>query len=340
MISIQQWRAVIGGFCPRRRKTKSTYGIVIKGQTTRQGLKIILALSLCIILAGDVETNPGPTIDDVLSELREFRLAIDKNFESLRSEISTLKTDMNSVRQHLDSVNEKIVQTTQDIDQFYDEYFENMKSIRVHVERLEKKVESQERYSRRDNLLFHNIPSDRDETNEQTKQKLLKILNDKVNSKVWSAESDFVRVHRLKTKSSGKQPVIARFVTTDDKFRVLKERAKLKDIGVGVSTDLTPAQREELNFLKSEGKKGYYKNGRLIVENNSTVRTETTSSGNPAVSDQQRAFQFGGSQRGFPGRGFRRNNNRGRTAPRGRGGAVHQSYDASANSEVNILSHH
>ena len=60
MITIVQWRAAIGSFNPTRTKARSTHGIVISGRPIRTALRLILSLSLCIILSGDVETNPGP----------------------------------------------------------------------------------------------------------------------------------------------------------------------------------------------------------------------------------------------------------------------------------------
>ena len=60
MITVVQWRAVIGSFNPTRKKTRSAQGIVISGRPIRTALRLILSLSLCIVLRGDVETNPGP----------------------------------------------------------------------------------------------------------------------------------------------------------------------------------------------------------------------------------------------------------------------------------------
>ena len=60
MITIAQWRAVIGSFNPTRKKSRSTKGIVISGRPIRTALRLILFLSISIILGGDVETNPGP----------------------------------------------------------------------------------------------------------------------------------------------------------------------------------------------------------------------------------------------------------------------------------------
>ena len=94
---------------------------------------------------------------------------------------------------------------------------------------------------------MYNIAHDTGENTAATKEKLINVIN-KNTDKLW-ANSDFVRVHRLKSKQPENQPIIARLVNTDDKFRILKARHTLKDAGLGVSNDLIPKQRSELNNL-------------------------------------------------------------------------------------------
>ena len=69
------------------------------------------------------------------------------------------------------------------------------------------------------------------------------------------------------------RPIIVRFFQFEEKLSVLKSRADLKIINLGVSIDLTIKQRQELKKLRESGKRGYYKNGRLVME---PVPTEST----------------------------------------------------------------
>ena len=223
------------------------------------GLRIALLISLCIILSGDVESNPGPeTLAEVMTELKAMRREIERNFQELRHDISTLKTDLRAV-------NEKVDKNRQDIDSVSDDLYNDIRILRSSVSNLEKQLEDQERYSRRDNVIIHGIPHHTGETPTSTRDTLLKVLNENVTDKVWT-DSDFVRVHRLKTKHAERQPIIARLVRTDDKFLILNARPKLKEAELGVSNDLTPAQRNELNSLRQEGKRGFFKNGRLHID--------------------------------------------------------------------------
>nr|KAG5694989.1 hypothetical protein BaRGS_024172 [Batillaria attramentaria] len=51
-------------------------------------------------------------------------------------------------------------------------------------------------------------------------------------------------------------------------------KQNLKDSGIKVAADLTKRQRAEIERVRSEGKFGYYKNGRLHVEDRRTPRDE------------------------------------------------------------------
>ena len=67
--------------------------------------------------------------------------------------------------------------------------------------------------------------------------------------------------------------IIVRFFQFEEKLSVLKSRADLKIINLGVSIVLTIKQRQELKKLRESGKRGYYKNGRFVME---PVPTEST----------------------------------------------------------------
>ena len=276
MIGIEQWRAKIGCFNPNRKKAGTSQVMIVSGQSIRAGFRLVLALSLCIILAGDVEVNPGPTIDDVMKEIKDLRMANDKHFNSLKTEVASLRTDMTGIRNEVDIVKEKIKYTTQHIDQCYDECYGDIRSIMYRLEKLERQVENHERYSRRDNLIFYDIPDEKEETNDVTTEKLIKVLNEHTPGKSWS-NSDFIRVHRIKSKRPGTAPIIARFVRSESKFCALSSRKKLRDSGYGVANDLSQAQRDQLNEVKKEGKRGYWLNGKLHIDR--TYRPSSAAAG-------------------------------------------------------------
>ena len=235
----------------------------------------------------------------------------------MKNDINSLKTEVTTIRKDLDSVTDRVDQEHRYIDNIYDEVKGEIFTMGCHIDRLEKKIEQQEQYSRRDNLLFYGVEGDRDESWATTKEKVLKILGDNVKEREWSA-NDFVRVHRLRTKQAGPQPIIARFLRSDDRFCVLSSRQQLKAIGIGVATDLSPAQRDELYQLKQQGKKGYYKNGKLHIDNQPSNNSVSSRSGSGERSTDsntgrgyQSRFQFGqGDKRGHPGGSFQHRGDR------------------------------
>ena len=297
MISVDQWRAVIGCFAPRHNKQAPKPGSINLNNRHffSVGVKVFIVISLCLLLSGDVETNPGPEYEEILNEIKAMRQDNNKHFKELRDDISHIKTEINKMK-------EKINQTFIDIDYVYDECYGEIQSLKSTIKKLEFNVESQARYSRRDNLIFHNIHCDENEKTDSTREKLVKILNNNVTDKIWT-NNDFVRVHRLKTKQNTKQPVIARLVRTEDKFSILNARQKLRDSGFGVANDLTPVQRAELQTLRQQGKKGYFKNGRLIVDQSPPANSQPTNSSSQQTRDdtsERGNFRFGSD----PGRGF------------------------------------
>ena len=62
MITTDQWRAVIGCFSPRANKRVPPLRkiFISPGKSTRLCLRLLLAISLHLVVSGDVETNPGP----------------------------------------------------------------------------------------------------------------------------------------------------------------------------------------------------------------------------------------------------------------------------------------
>ncbi|GFS01998.1 hypothetical protein ElyMa_001112400 [Elysia marginata] len=53
---------------------------------------------------------------------------------------------------------------------------------------------------------------------------------------------------------------------------VLGKRDELKKLGLGFGNDLTTFQRKELQELSNKGKRGFYKNGRLRIDETPLTR--------------------------------------------------------------------
>ena len=85
-----------------------------------------------------------------------------------------------------------------------------LKSASMKVEDLEKKMERQEQYSRRNCILIHGL---KEEKNESTDDRVLKLFREELNEDVLLADLD--RTHRIgkKSDSSSKpRPVVKKFI--------------------------------------------------------------------------------------------------------------------------------
>ncbi|XP_071097328.1 uncharacterized protein [Haliotis cracherodii] len=65
-VSIEIWRARIGGYCQPNRETRTEITreptLHLRGIALLRSLKILVIISLLLILSGNVELNPGPTL--------------------------------------------------------------------------------------------------------------------------------------------------------------------------------------------------------------------------------------------------------------------------------------
>ena len=108
------------------------------------------------------------------------------------------------------------------------------------VEDLEKKTDDLEGRSKRNNLIFHGIPRDPSETNDECEGKIHKLLTDKLD--LGGERVQFDRVHRLNMKPDS--PVIARCCFYKDKVRILKSKRKLQGTKTFIGEDFSTRVRE------------------------------------------------------------------------------------------------
>ena len=137
------------------------------------------------------------------------------------------------------------------------------------VEDLEKKMESQEEYSRRICILIHRL---REEMDESTDDKVLKLFREELNEDVLLADLD--KTHRIgkKSDSSSKpRPVIVKFARCNIHEYVFKsKKKKLKGKNISITESLT---RYRMSVLNEAREKYGFKNvwtygGRILYKDN------------------------------------------------------------------------
>ena len=109
-------------------------------------------------------------------------------------------------------------------------------------------INEQEQYSRKNSIRIYGLHVPPNTTAVAT---TVNFLADKL--KIGLKEEDFCAVHTLRSgQAEGRRPVIlAKLLRSSDKFRIIKERRKLKGAGITISEDLTRKNVTLLNRVKN-----------------------------------------------------------------------------------------
>ena len=107
--------------------------------------------SLFLKLCGDVESNPGPSTDELIEELGR----------TLGIRLNTMSTDMQSLRTTITSMSVQISVPTERL-QKKEEDIEKMKSrtkgLDGRLKKIEEEVEQQQITNQQDNIVFFGVP--------------------------------------------------------------------------------------------------------------------------------------------------------------------------------------
>ena len=112
-------------------------------------------------------------------------------------------------------------------------------------------TDRQEQYSRKNCLLIHGIPENK---NENTDVLAMEVIDTKMDIKI--TENDIDRTHRIgKPKNNGKpRPIILKFVRYNDRKKVFFSKKLLKISGVSITESLTAFRMKKLtNARKTFG---------------------------------------------------------------------------------------
>ena len=104
-------------------------------------------------------------------------------------------------------------------------------------------TDRQEQYSRKNCLLIHGIPENK---NENTDVLAMEVIDTKMDIKI--TENDIDRTHRIgKPKNNGKpRPIILKFVRYNDRKKVFFSKKLLKVSGVPITESLTAFRMKKL----------------------------------------------------------------------------------------------
>ena len=245
-----------------------------------------------LVLSSDVETNPGPSdMDMVLQAIQNSETKVLGEIRSVKSELTNLREELGFVKQKQtedrraiyqiqktqSEQTEKISDHGRDINALYDlkhqmqldidhlnEVIENKSEI---IDKLENDIDRLEMFSKSDTMRVFGLPELIGENDETIRQHVVdSVLKVACPHTEWERD-DIKRAYRVGIATDDQPPItIVRLRYDDDKPKVFRGRAKLRDHGIRVSNDLTVRQREELKRLKLNGQKGYFYQGQLVVQ--------------------------------------------------------------------------
>lgn len=181
-------------------------------------------LTELLLLAGDVETNPGPKTDELLQKL-----------ELIAGDIKEIKEDrLTSIDKKLENLDVLATKISSCVEQ--------VAHLQEVVSALELKVDDLENRSRRCNLIIYGIPENQNEDNSTLEETVTEtVFKEKLEIDGVGIE----RIHRLGKPAANKtRPIILKLHDFRDKTRVFKNCHKLKGTDLSVSEDFSVRVRD------------------------------------------------------------------------------------------------
>lgn len=240
--SVEQYRAAIGlgGFQPAHSPTFTAPVIVLGSMCLT---KTTLLIGILLLIAGDVESNPGPgSTNNYETRLRKQQGEQNgKDAASDSDNISASGTspsnhdllmEIRAMRKEMRDYMCEMTEWRTNTDERMDEFESNFDSV-------DKRMDNMEIHLRRNNLIFYDIAEGDDESREDRDLKVRSFVSDKLDIPAQNlAISQTLRIGKTKPR-----PLLVTFANLSDRFEILGA-AKTKLKPRTVKEDLPPKIRE------------------------------------------------------------------------------------------------
>jgi hypothetical protein len=286
-IDFVQHRVVIGVFllsfikfmCARAKKAAENFRRTLKVPfSVRFSDFVLVFLTVSMLLrCGDIESNPGPYdgfaqgVDSISNQMQILMATVsnigrqnERTQKQLTENHQDVRANMHEIRRSLEWVTKSVCQNTENIRQLESRLSQSENRV-LRMEDLFERLQSDQR---RNNVKLTGLE-------EETKETHVSLINSVVVtvgtyctvSEIRTEDViDAVRVGRR--REAVPRPVIVTFRSRDVAMSVLRDRDgrynMSADAGVRVGPDLTPSQRDEMDRLRQEGKRGFLRNGRVV----------------------------------------------------------------------------
>ncbi|XP_075530989.1 uncharacterized protein LOC142564055 [Dermacentor variabilis] len=213
-----------------------------------------------LLQAGDIESNPGPSTEALLAEMRKLT----NGQAQVIAEIQGLKAQLGNTDKTIGKLNERLT----DLENHYQALVPLRKEIEImrigtertasRISELEARMDDAENRSRRNNLIFYGIPDpSSSETFAETEKLVANLCRD--NLQLTLEPRDIERAHRLGRPSAGRcRPIIVKLASHKTKAAILSNGRMLKGTSYGIGEDFSRpvqnARKQLIAFAKSKNK--------------------------------------------------------------------------------------
>lgn len=215
-----------------------------------------------LMLAGDVELNPGPE-KDILAAIADLSAKTDAR----HTEVMGMLTEVRANQQKLEEKVSSLASRLETVESLVESYEANQigdlpkvvhEAVLDRTTALNSRLDELEDRSRRDNLIFYGIPDVPSEKWSESENKIRHCLSNLL--QITLTDEAISRAHRLGSFTVNKhRPIIVKFSSSKHKQKVFTERKKLKGSGVSVSEDFCRSTRlshkKLIEFGKASGQK-------------------------------------------------------------------------------------
>lgn len=270
-VDVCTYRARIGTFFLRQRsgcchvESFSECSCLLRFLCPRASLVLATCLALVLLCAGDVESNPGPKIEDVLTLLKQQHLETTSVLDELKQNVANINAKISSIEQTIST----FPQFTDNVGAVNDSVRQTKLSIQKTSEELVNVVDDVNNRMRRNNLIVKGLPEvEKEDYNESEK-----IVRNFFTTHLKLNIGEIERAHRVgQPRPNFQRPIIIKFLNFKSKSEALSNASKLKDIDspkVWLEEDFSPRIQFARKKLREFAKTNREENERFQVRFNS-----------------------------------------------------------------------
>ncbi|XP_070381509.1 uncharacterized protein [Dermacentor albipictus] len=241
-----------------------------------------------LMLAGDIESNPGPTDTnpnaDVLAAITALSEKSDARHIELMDTLTQLKANQVELEQKVCDLTNRLAAVESQVLSLDSERVPALndaisEAVRAESGAINSRLDDLEDRSRRDNLIFFGIPDTSSETWAESEEHVRKILSEKLD--LSFPDESIHRAHRLGSYVSEKcRPIIVKFGSPKLRDKIISQRTKFKNSKVSFSEDFSRATRQSrkklADFGKASGEKYLLRLNRLFIKKKCYVYCSST----------------------------------------------------------------